>query len=662
MFSLAVVNLSLEDPTPGGMHAAVDVWKGMAEHVVVLGPDAIATVAEDATVQHFPTWDPVPPGTAIDLGLGASDIHDIPASTTIAYADSRCFGPFTDVTEAVTRRHEAGADVVSLSAIPAHLVGATVRAPGLSTEFLSVVGSLAHSVAFRRMVRADPWLFNLPTWLESHGITHRALLDPVFPPAPRADFNGDPLAEMPGAFLRAGAAFLATRALTIDPFEALDRSSQNETAAAVDLVRAASPRWADAIESWLVARYPVDRVRDVLGTTFIVTPAATAPDIRAAVFAHLYYEDQFPQNADVLAALPASIDLHLSVRDHAAVTAVEREFRSRGRVVASVSIAPPRGRDVAALLLTFADSIRDYEVVCFIHDKKTSGGLGRPQIGDSFRRLLWDSLLGDEGHVCGILALFVERTRLGLLVPPLPIHSEYGQLLGRGWTSNFDVARELATDIGLVGTFTEAERPLAMGTCFWCRPDALAPLFDARLALESFPPEPMGTDGTVNHAVERLLPFVAHDRGYLVGSVQDARTAADRLTTYEAMLARLVARQVDRYGTTQVSDMLSDEAGERRTGLLRFARGAQTLAIYGQGRSATNVAAFLDRHNVSWDLSIVSNDYTPTPLFLGRPGVALRELAARRDGISVVVAVARVHRDEVATNLAQSGVTEVYLA
>jgi lipopolysaccharide biosynthesis protein len=49
---------------------------------------------------------------------------------------------------------------------------------------------------------------------------------------------------------------------------------------------------------------------------------------------------------------------------------------------------------------------------------------------------------------------------------------------------------------------------------FWARPRALAPLFGLRLDWGDYPEEPVPIDGTMIHALERLLPFAAGHAGF----------------------------------------------------------------------------------------------------------------------------------------------------
>jgi lipopolysaccharide biosynthesis protein len=54
---------------------------------------------------------------------------------------------------------------------------------------------------------------------------------------------------------------------------------------------------------------------------------------------------------------------------------------------------------------------------------------------------------------------------------------------------------------------------------FWARPRALAPLFDLKLDWEDYPAEPLANDGTLLHALERLVTFAAESQGYRYATV-----------------------------------------------------------------------------------------------------------------------------------------------
>ena len=49
---------------------------------------------------------------------------------------------------------------------------------------------------------------------------------------------------------------------------------------------------------------------------------------------------------------------------------------------------------------------------------------------------------------------------------------------------------------------------------FWARKGALRSLYEMGLSWEDLPEEPLGYDGTILHAIERLLPLIASSNGF----------------------------------------------------------------------------------------------------------------------------------------------------
>jgi lipopolysaccharide biosynthesis protein len=49
---------------------------------------------------------------------------------------------------------------------------------------------------------------------------------------------------------------------------------------------------------------------------------------------------------------------------------------------------------------------------------------------------------------------------------------------------------------------------------FWSRVAAIRPLLELNLDWSDYPAEPLAYDGSMLHALERLLPFVVEQQGY----------------------------------------------------------------------------------------------------------------------------------------------------
>ena len=104
-----------------------------------------------------------------------------------------------------------------------------------------------------------------------------------------------------------------------------------------------------------------------------------------------------------------------------------------------------------------------------------------------------------------ILKAFVMDSALGLVFPEDPNLND--------WNENRLIAEDLARKIGITDPLpTHFDFPI--GTMFWARPAALQPLFSLGLRWDDYPTEPLSEDGTILHALERLIPFAANNTGF----------------------------------------------------------------------------------------------------------------------------------------------------
>jgi lipopolysaccharide biosynthesis protein len=127
-------------------------------------------------------------------------------------------------------------------------------------------------------------------------------------------------------------------------------------------------------------------------------------------------------------------------------------------------------------------------------------------LGENWREFLWQNLIGDRHPMMDvILDRFATDATLGIAFPQDPHLSD--------WDANLGIAESLAARMGI-------EEPLPpffdfpVGTMFWARTEALKPLLALSLDWNDYPEEPLPIDGTVLHAIERLLPFAARHVGY----------------------------------------------------------------------------------------------------------------------------------------------------
>jgi lipopolysaccharide biosynthesis protein len=246
-------------------------------------------------------------------------------------------------------------------------------------------------------------------------------------------------------------------------------------------------------------------VHETIGPDLDKAKRGAQSGLRVAIQAHFHYPELVEDFLERIAANKASCDLLLTTNDVDKAALLGARTTSYNRGTVKIRIVPNRGRDIAPLLTALGrEIVRDYDVIGHLHGKRSSGV--DATMGETWREFLWQHLLGPRYPMMDIaLAHFAENEKLGLLFPEEPHLCD--------WDANREIADDLARGAGL-------ERPLPpffefpVGTMFWARTFALAPLVELALTWDHYPEEPIANDGTVLHALERLLPFSARKRGY----------------------------------------------------------------------------------------------------------------------------------------------------
>jgi len=229
----------------------------------------------------------------------------------------------------------------------------------------------------------------------------------------------------------------------------------------------------------------------------------------AVLHAHFHYPElaaDFLRKLDVNAA---RCDLLLSTDESGKARMLRKTISPYRRGEVDVRVLPNRGRDIGAFLTAFGEEITSrYAIVGHVHGKRspTIGGQADPTRGDRWREFLWQNLLGDRcAMMDAVIARLAADETLGLVFADDPHLCD--------WRANRDNAQTLAARMGMA-TPLPPFFDYPIGTMFWARSAALKPLFDLKLDWEAYPPEPVSYDGTILHAIERLLPFVAQHAGY----------------------------------------------------------------------------------------------------------------------------------------------------
>ena len=240
----------------------------------------------------------------------------------------------------------------------------------------------------------------------------------------------------------------------------------------------------------------------------LITPATPARPVhgqRIALHIHAFYPELVAPILEALGQNQTPMDLLVSVvqeRDRQRLAPLFQNYRG-GRV--EVRAVPNRGRDLGPFCTTFADMIRrNYDIVGHIHTKRS------PHASEALIQqwvyFIHTHLLGGRAALMAdrILGAMAADPHLGMVFPDDP------NILS--WGENRPHAEILARRLG-IDPLPEAI-VFPVGSMFWARVAALEPLLISGLDWEDYPAEPVPIDGTMLHALERLLPLVVTKTGH----------------------------------------------------------------------------------------------------------------------------------------------------
>lgn len=236
-----------------------------------------------------------------------------------------------------------------------------------------------------------------------------------------------------------------------------------------------------------------------------VRRAANGTALSIAIHGHFHYPELFADFINRLRCNAAVIDFYVTTTSSAKAEELSKLVAACSLQRTKIIVVPNRGRDIGAMLSGIGESVLSgYDVVGHFHGKRTSHL--DAQFSDRWRDSIWEHLVGgDFAMMDVVLEAFAQDKVLGLVFAEDPYLID--------WDDNRACADELARRMGLALPLPN-HFDFPIGSMFWARTAALKPLFDLGLAWDDYPEEPLPIDGTILHALERLLPYSADKAGY----------------------------------------------------------------------------------------------------------------------------------------------------
>lgn len=241
---------------------------------------------------------------------------------------------------------------------------------------------------------------------------------------------------------------------------------------------------------------------------------------KVALILYIYYEDQVENCLKDALKLVSLADVFVVCSRRETLKKAQELFSVRNFRKVEFILKQNKGRDLSSYLIDARFVFDQYDYVCYFHDKKSPQLANIYTVRDFYEHCI-ESILDSENTAVSIIREFEENPKLGLLVPP-PLNwgpfypSEYNLN-----PQNRELMHHLIDELHLNVPFDDY--PVApYGDFFWVRSAAIKPLFNKNWTYDDLPEEPIAVDGTILHALERIIPFCIQSAGYYTSWINSA--------------------------------------------------------------------------------------------------------------------------------------------
>ena len=236
---------------------------------------------------------------------------------------------------------------------------------------------------------------------------------------------------------------------------------------------------------------------------------------KTAVILHIYYMELFPEIAAFLGNIKEGFDVFISMPES---HQVNQKIVFEVFPQAYLLLTENRGRDIAPFIDIYRMiSSLGYECLLKLHTKKSI----HRNDGNSWREDILNKIVGSPQCIEAAINELNSKTRTGIIGP-------FGHVVNKKhyWGFNKNLTLKLASHCG-IDINENSDFLFIAGSMFWAKPGALSFLNLLPVSSFDFEPEPIPADGTLAHAIERLIGLAACESGYLIKEISEKGIIGD---------------------------------------------------------------------------------------------------------------------------------------
>jgi len=270
----------------------------------------------------------------------------------------------------------------------------------------------------------------------------------------------------------------------------------------------------DPLQAWLKQDRPLGPWQQRVLFPSSDSTSLRTTNLRTGIHIHVHHLDLFEEILERIAFNRTQPKLWISVTNPEFECSISKLLYDRGLNVAKLHCYTNHGRNFGPLLQGLGQELDKHcDLYAHLHTKRSQHL--NPIFTTQWRKFLLDHLLGQDGCpvMDSIINTFEHDPNLGMVYADDP-HCI-------GWTENQGSARLIMNKLGLSleeqnfvmpPKITTVDFPI--GSMFWMRSRCLSRVWTSRWLKDAIPKEPLANDGTVLHALERLIPALCRLSGF----------------------------------------------------------------------------------------------------------------------------------------------------
>ena len=270
----------------------------------------------------------------------------------------------------------------------------------------------------------------------------------------------------------------------------------------------------DPLQTWLKHNRPLGPWQQRVLSLDSESIKLKTQNRRIGLHIHVHYLDLLEEIIERIKFNQAQPKLWISITNPELEYSISELLCKRGLDVAKIQCFLNRGRNFGPLLQGLGEELdQECDLYAHLHTKRSQHL--NPKDTKQWRKFLMDHLLGQDGCpvMDNIVDAFEQDPNLGMVFADDP-HCI-------GWTENQESARLLMKKLELNTKEQNLIMPREMktvdfpiGSMFWIRSRCLSRVWTSKSLKDVIPKEPLANDGTVMHALERLLPGLCRLEGF----------------------------------------------------------------------------------------------------------------------------------------------------